>query len=232
MHKHLVAQDVAAGLYHGGLHAAVREATQAAFMDGRYRVVVATKAFGMGIDKPDTRFVVHYQVPDSIESYVQEAGRAGRDGADARCMLIFDPNDVAVQRFFLSHKQPPALAVRNFIDWLSSSQEGQPGAAQRWRQVIASDIATLSPSPGKKVTLGDQRRARPHGQGAEGAATRGPEGVRRRDQGIILPVPGPPDPRKHVFGGRQRQRSGRNGEATSADASSTVPPTRGGCALT
>ncbi len=84
----LVKLDVAAGLYHGQLPASVREATQHAFMDGRYRVLVATKAFGMGIDKADTRLVVHAQLPDSIDSYFQELGRAGRDGASARAVLL------------------------------------------------------------------------------------------------------------------------------------------------
>src|SRR4051794_23029519 len=82
------------------------EATQDAFMDGRYRVVVATKAFGMGIDKQETRFVVHYQLPDSIESYYEEIGRAGRDGLPARTTLLYRPADRRVQQFFLISKYP------------------------------------------------------------------------------------------------------------------------------
>jgi ATP-dependent DNA helicase RecQ len=112
VHEHLVAQNLEAGRYHGELHPAVRDATQDAFMDGRYRIVVATKAFGMGIDKPDTRLVVHYQLPDSLESYVQEAGRGGRDGQPARCVLLFDEKDAEVQYFFLRQKQPPKRAIQ------------------------------------------------------------------------------------------------------------------------
>ena len=122
VHEHLVARNLEAGLYHGELHAAVRDATQDAFMDGRYRIVVATKAFGMGIDKPNTRFVVHYQLPDSLESYVQEAGRAGRDGEPARCVLLFDEKDAPVQYFFSRQKQPPQRAIQSVLDWLATQR--------------------------------------------------------------------------------------------------------------
>lgn len=91
--------------YHGRMSAADRERwSRAHFMDGTVRVMIATKAFGMGIDKPDTRFVVHYQVPDFIESYAQEAGRAGRDGRSARCVLLYRLEDRSVQTFFIARK--------------------------------------------------------------------------------------------------------------------------------
>jgi ATP-dependent DNA helicase RecQ len=86
--------------YHGGMPAREREAAQAAFMDGSAPVVVATTAFGMGIDKPDVRFVFHYDVADSLDSYYQEIGRAGRDGAASRAVLFYRPEDLGLRRFF------------------------------------------------------------------------------------------------------------------------------------
>jgi len=84
---------VSAGLYHGKLSAKERHRTQQAFMDDEYRVVVATKAFGLGIDKSNLRLVVHYSLPDSLETYVQETGRAGRDGRPARAVLFYRLED-------------------------------------------------------------------------------------------------------------------------------------------
>lgn len=80
-----------ADAYHAGLSAAERRRVQNAFMSGRLRVVVATVAFGMGLDKSDVRGVVHYNMPKNFESYVQEIGRAGRDGEPAHCHLFLDP---------------------------------------------------------------------------------------------------------------------------------------------
>jgi ATP-dependent DNA helicase RecQ len=92
--------------YHGRLPARARAESQAAFMEGHARVMVATNAFGMGIDKPDIRFVVHFQFPGSLEAYYQESGRAGRDGEHACCTLLFDVHDRRVQRFFLLRRYP------------------------------------------------------------------------------------------------------------------------------
>ena len=89
-----------AGAYHAGLPKGRRGEVQDAFMSGGLRLVVATSAFGMGIDKPDIRFVVHADVPESPDTYWQEVGRAGRDGEPARAVLVYRPEDLALGRFF------------------------------------------------------------------------------------------------------------------------------------
>lgn len=98
--EQLRAAGVDAVAYHAGLRKAEREEAQARFMDGELHAMVATTAFGMGVDKEDVRFVVHAHVPDSIDSYWQEVGRAGRDGEPARAILLYRPEDVGLRRFF------------------------------------------------------------------------------------------------------------------------------------
>lgn len=100
-------------LYHGRLNATERHQNQEMFMSGARRVMVATNAFGMGIDKPDIRFVIHLQVPASLEAYYQEAGRAGRDRDAAECTLLYFHEDKRVQQFFLARQYPDAALLHN-----------------------------------------------------------------------------------------------------------------------
>ena len=112
----LAAEGEAAAVYHGGLGADARAKAQAAWLSGRARIVVATNAFGMGIDKADVRFVVHADLPGSLEAYYQEAGRAGRDGAPARAVLLAGTRDAATQRALIERSHPTGAQAAALLD--------------------------------------------------------------------------------------------------------------------
>ncbi len=123
---------IPAEIYHGRLTKAERDHAHQRFMSSGKRIVmIATSAFGLGVDKPDIRYVIHYQVPGSLEAYVQEAGRAGRDGIAARCILLWYPQDLDVQKHFLAEGPASRGQIKKVVDglraWSNDGQAVEPG---------------------------------------------------------------------------------------------------------
>ncbi|HEY0765645.1 MAG TPA: ATP-dependent DNA helicase RecQ [Pyrinomonadaceae bacterium] len=118
----LKALDLGVSVYHAGMTDSLRIRAQDDFMSGRTQMIVATNAFGMGIDKPDIRFVVHYQMPGSIEAYYQEIGRAGRDGLPSTCVLLFNYADKNTHDFFIDGSYPDISVIKHVYDSLASTE--------------------------------------------------------------------------------------------------------------
>ena len=118
---------IEAGRYHGGLSDRERAEIQDGWMAGDTPVLVATNAFGMGVDKPDVRAVAHYNMPGSVEAYYQEAGRAGRDGEDSHCVLLFNYADTGIHEWFAENSLPEQREITRIWEYLSEQGRGRQG---------------------------------------------------------------------------------------------------------
>jgi ATP-dependent DNA helicase RecQ len=145
LYEWLCTENINAARYHGKMKAKEREAIQQRFMRGEFHVIVATKAFGLGIDKPDIRFIVHFNFPDSLESYYQEIGRAGRDGKLACCPLLYRLEDRRIQGYFLAGKYPRREYSQQIYDTITNN----PDAAG----MRANDLIGASGLPQRKVKV-------------------------------------------------------------------------------
>jgi len=143
----LAAAGESVGLYHGQLPARQRHEVQDKFMHNQLRVMVATNAFGLGIDKPDLRFVLHHQMPAGLDAYYQESGRAGRDGEPAVCTLLYQHGDKAVQQFFLANRYPALNDLLSlYLKLHDAPPEGEPG----WTE---ESLAAAMSTTGKKLLV-------------------------------------------------------------------------------
>ncbi|PZR52497.1 recombinase RecQ [Xylanimonas oleitrophica] len=152
----LAAQGLSTAAYHGGMRRAERDEAQRRFTDGEVDVVVATSAFGMGIDKPDVRFVVHADVPDSPDSYYQEVGRAGRDGHDATAVLFYRPEDLGLRRFFATGvpSRDDVLEVARALPRGRRAPSGLPRRLARLRSLV-EDARALTREGARPTTVAD-----------------------------------------------------------------------------
>jgi ATP-dependent DNA helicase RecQ len=138
--------NVPAAVYHSKLPKQDRVTTHELFMSEKIRAVVATNAFGLGIDKPNIRFVMHYDLPGSLEAYTQEAGRAGRDGNPSHCILLYRMSDTRVQNYFLTGKYPDIEEVQTVFATLEYFQEQEDG-------VSLNDLRKISQLPLTKLKV-------------------------------------------------------------------------------
>ena len=138
--------NVPAAVYHSKLQKHERVSVHELFMNETIRAVVATNAFGLGIDKPNIRFVIHHDLPGSVEAYTQEAGRAGRDGNLSRCILLYRMSDTRVQNYFLTGKYPDVEEVQRVfgtLEYFDAQQEG----------VSLTDLRRISQLPLTKLKV-------------------------------------------------------------------------------
>ncbi|HSU69137.1 MAG TPA: RecQ family ATP-dependent DNA helicase [Tepidisphaeraceae bacterium] len=160
--KRLSDEKIDAGFYHGGMKKTERDAVQDAFMSGNKDVIVATNAFGMGVDKADVRTVIHYDISESIDAYYQEVGRAGRDGKPSRALLLYRPEDVGMRRAQAAGGKLSESQVEQVVEAVSGSrtpvdpkdvQEATDLSQGKVNQAInrLADVGAVSVLPGGEV---------------------------------------------------------------------------------
>ncbi len=140
VYEEVAKQGVRAVAYHAGMTDAERDFSQNAFISGEADIVVATNAFGMGIDRSDVRFVIHFEIPGSVEAYYQEAGRAGRDGEEAVCELLFNHADLKTQEFFFEGSNPPLYVIRALYTLLRTHCDAQTHDLQMTVDTMAEHL--------------------------------------------------------------------------------------------
>lgn len=133
-------------VYHAGLDAASREWVQEQFMSGAAQVVVATNAFGLGVNKPDIRFVIHHDIPGTIEAYYQEAGRAGRDGQASFCLLFYNQQDRYLREFFIKGDNPSPQIISEIYDFILSRANQDSSSSSSVFLTYSEIAASLSES--------------------------------------------------------------------------------------
>jgi ATP-dependent DNA helicase RecQ len=148
----LLERGLKAVAYHGGMKAGERERIQEAFLSEEAEVIVATIAFGMGVDKPNVRFVFHYDVSDSVDSYYQEVGRAGRDGEAARAILFYRPEDLGIRRFFAGSGQVELEQVQRVAEAVGEREE--PVNPRTLREETSLSQSKLSTALGRLEEAG------------------------------------------------------------------------------
>jgi ATP-dependent DNA helicase RecQ len=164
LHALFRSEGISATSYHGRQRAQDRAAAQDAFMTGAVPVIIATNAFGMGIDKPDIRTVVHYDLPASLDVYSQESGRAGRDGEPAECILLFQRRDRGLQRFFMAGRYPSHDDFITLIEGLRATCSGSARSVDEIRAAVpalsASKVRVMLAALKQDGLMRERRRAR------------------------------------------------------------------------
>ncbi|PKM91009.1 recombinase RecQ [Candidatus Falkowbacteria bacterium HGW-Falkowbacteria-1] len=144
--ERLLESGIEAVAYHAGMDSESRDWVQNNFMSGKAQVVVATNAFGMGINKSDIRFVIHHDIPGTIEAYYQEAGRAGRDSLPSFCLLLYSPSDRYLREFFIKGDNPePELIVKIYKVLLEKDEESIKGSILLTYSELAKELSESVP---------------------------------------------------------------------------------------